>query len=237
MAGVIVLVAFRLIQFSEIAHVIRSSSRETGILLTTFGTGLLVDLEFSIYAGVLLSILLFLRWTATPMVGVAAPDPSTKRRMFRNARLHQLKECPQLVIVRLHGLLYFGSVEYVRRYPRVGESEHPSQRHVLFVPMTSAETDLPAAALLIAEAARWKAKGGSFNIVVKTPRSRRLMNRVGVVKAIGHNHVFGSKGRAIEWIVPTLDQNECAGCTARIFGECPKPATEGQKHSGDATEG
>ncbi|MBV7393464.1 SulP family inorganic anion transporter [Mameliella sediminis] len=224
MAGIIILVAWKLIKFEEITHIVRSSRSETWIAIVTFVTGLLVDLEFSIYAGVLLSLLLFLNWTAHPTLGIAAPDPKAPRRVFRNVELNNLPECPQLVIVRLHGPLYFGSVEYVRRWFRVLETQRPAQRHVLFIAAGSSEFDLPAAEFLIDLARRLRQRGGALHVQVKTPRSLALMRDFGAMApdAVGKAQFHLSKGDAVETIVPQLDPAICDTCPARIFRECPQ---------------
>jgi sulfate permease, SulP family len=52
--------------------------------------------------------------SAHPSLRVSAPivTPSGRRK-FRNADLHGIPECPQIVTLRLDGPLYFGSVEHV----------------------------------------------------------------------------------------------------------------------------
>lgn len=56
MAGVILLVAWRIVDFKEIKHILVTSRSETAIALVTFPSALFVDLEFAIYAGVSLSL-------------------------------------------------------------------------------------------------------------------------------------------------------------------------------------
>ena len=61
MGGVILIVAYNLIDFKHIRHVLKFSKEETSILLTTFFATLFLELEFAIYLGVLLSLVLFLK--------------------------------------------------------------------------------------------------------------------------------------------------------------------------------
>ena len=60
MAGILFLVAWNLIDFKEIAHILKASKRETSVLLITFLSALFLELEFAIFAGVLLSLVLYL---------------------------------------------------------------------------------------------------------------------------------------------------------------------------------
>ena len=59
MGGIILLVAYKLIDFQHIRQTLRFSKSESSILLTTFFATLFLELEFAIYLGVLLSLILF----------------------------------------------------------------------------------------------------------------------------------------------------------------------------------
>lgn len=224
LAGVIILVAWRLIDIPAIRHIMTTSASETAILLTTFVVALAINLEAAIYAGFLMSLALFLKRTAKPFVGIGAPDPSTPQAMFRNAELYNLTECPQILFVRVDGPLYFGSVEYLRRMFRAFEAQRPEQKHMVLIAKGAGEIDMPVADLLIEESQRRSARGGSFHLLVKSPRSLTKLARFRVVKHLGTDHIHLTKTDAISEVVPTVDQNRCANCTARIFRECPSSA-------------
>lgn len=223
MAGVIILVAWKLIDFKELWHIMRTSRGETSIALITFLSTLFIDLEFAIYIGVMLSFLIFLNKSAHPFIGIGAPDPNTKHRVFRAAETHNLPECPQLAFVRMDGPFYFGSVEHVRRKFREIERTRAAQKHMLFMVKGVGEIDLPAAELLIEEARRRKRRNGSFHVQAKQVEAIKRLNRFHVSEALSTEQVHTSKGDAIAEIIPTLDQDICATCTARIFKECPPP--------------
>ncbi len=226
MAGVIILVAWKLIDVKELLHIFRTSRAETSIAVITFLSTLFIDLEFAIYVGVMLSFLIFLNKSAHPFIGIGAPDPNTKHRVFRSAETHGLNECPQLAFVRMDGPFYFGSVEHVRRKFREIERKRAAQKHMLFMVKGVGEIDLPAAELLIEEARRRKRRGGSFHVQAKQVAAIERLNRFHVSEALSTEHVHTSKGDAIAEIVPTLDQAICAKCTARIFRECPEPPAD-----------
>ena len=200
--------------------VMRTSRAETSIAVITFISTLFIDLEFAIYIGVMLSFLLFLNKSAHPFIGIGAPDPNTTHRVFRSSETHGLNECPQMVFVRMDGPFYFGSVEHVRRKFREIERKRAKQKHMLFMVKGVVEIDLPAAELLIEEARRRKRRGGSFHVQAKQVAAIKRLDRFHVSEALSTEHVHTSKGDAIAEIVPTLDQDICATCTARIFRRC-----------------
>ena len=53
MAGILLLVAYRLIDFRHIKTILRSSKSEAVVLLVTFFSTLFIELEFAIYVGVM----------------------------------------------------------------------------------------------------------------------------------------------------------------------------------------
>ncbi len=229
MAGVIILVAWRLIDIEEIKHIFTTSLSETVIAGVTFVSAMLINLEFAIYAGVLLSLGLFLNSTSKPSILVGVPDPDSKRRVFKPAGKDQVDECPQLVIARIEGPLYFGSVEYLRRQFRRFEIERKDQLHMIFIVKGIGEIDMPGADLLIEEAKRRQRRGGTFHLQTKTPKTISKLARYKVIRELSREYIHLSKGDAIAEIVPTLDKSVCATCHKRIFFECeaqPKPVPE-----------
>jgi SulP family sulfate permease len=229
MAGIILVVAWKLIDFKELWHIISSSRAETTIVAGTFLTTLLVNLEFAVYAGVLLSLMFFVSKTSRPMIGIGAPDPRRPMRTFRDASMFKLPECPQIIIAKIDGPLYFGSVEYVRRRFRAIERARPKQKHMLFVTSGTGEIDMAAAELLIEEAHRRKARGGSFHVQSKTPKAISRFDKFHVQEELPGGHTHVSKHDAIREMVALADQDICATCTARIFRECPALPEEDEK--------
>ena len=76
MAGILLIVAYRLIDFHHIANILRTSKRETAVLLTTFFATLFVELEFAIYVGVMLSLVIYLMRTSRPRIATLTPVPT-----------------------------------------------------------------------------------------------------------------------------------------------------------------
>jgi len=110
MAGVILLVAYNLIDFKQIIHVSKSSASETSILVTTLAATLFLELEFAIYLGVLLSLVIFLGRTSYPDIVSLAPgyDPVYKKKNLVDTSPRPVSECPHLKIIRFDMSIYFG---------------------------------------------------------------------------------------------------------------------------------
>ncbi|HSM41470.1 MAG TPA: SulP family inorganic anion transporter [Afifellaceae bacterium] len=221
MAGLILYVAYKLINFREFYHVLESSKSETFVLVSTFIAGVAIELDFAIYVGVIASLSVFLNKSAHPALRVSTPTVSRSgRRKFRNADMHNLPECPQILSVRLDGPLYFGSVEHVEREFRKIERRRYDQKHVVLYLKGVGDVDLAGADLLIEEIREIKKRGGSFEIVALYPPLLRRLRRFHVIDEIGEDNLHISKGDAIAAAIKRIDLEICRKCRARVFLEC-----------------
>ncbi len=81
MAGILFMVAWGLIDFKEIRHILKGSRRETAVMVVTFLGALFLELELAIFAGILLSLVLYLERGLPPPY--RQPGPQS----------HALQEC------------------------------------------------------------------------------------------------------------------------------------------------
>ena len=220
MAGLIMLVAWKLIDFREIRHILTTSPSESVIFVVTFAVVLLVDLEFAIYAGVIVSLSLFLRQTMRPGLPVNVPNAGVPGRPFMSPIHWRLPECPQAFFIRVQGPMYFGAVEYLEKEFRRLERERPDQKHLVLLIDGSVGIDLAGSEWLIEESRNRKENGGSLYLVGRYPPLRRQLDQFHVTKLIGRAYIFRRKREMLAQLVPTLDRSVCATCTKRVFLEC-----------------
>jgi len=221
MAGLILFVAWKLIDIKEITHIATSKSPETVILLLTLVAGLFVELDFAIYVGVITSLCVFIFESAHPVLPITVPVVSPLgARKFRDAERHNLEQCPQLVTFRLDGPLYFGSVEHVERKIKEMRRKSPKQKHMIFYLKGVGKIDLAGADLLIETIRDVKSKGGSFRIVALFPPLINSLRKLHVIEELGEDHLFNSKGEAVADATKDLDRKICKACMRDVFLEC-----------------
>lgn len=221
MSGVILIVAYNLIDFHHIKHIIKSSKSEMAILLTTFFATLFLELEFAIYLGVILSLVLFLAKTSTPDIVTLAPDddPKAEKRSLVDINAKPVKQCPQLKIIRIDMSIYFGSLDYVQnRISQIVENERI--HNILIVGSGINLIDLSGGEMLVTEAKRLEKLGGGLYFVGLKPSVYDFIGRSCFVSKIGNKHFFDSKRNAIRYIYGKLDRDICATCNALVFEEC-----------------
>ena len=220
-AGLILYVAYRLPDYAEILHLIRTSTAETAIAAITFFVGIAANLETAIFLGTLCSLAVFLGKSASPALVVGAPDTSGEGRKMRNAVLFDLPECPSVLVLRLDGPLFFGSVDALNAKFRQYAIQRPAQSKMILILHGVGEVDLAGVELIELEIERRRAVGGDVYIVAHYPPMVKKLRSLGLIAAVGEDHIFDNKGAAIAAAQASVAPNICATCTTRIFLECP----------------
>ena len=230
MAAILLMVAYSLVDVHHIATIVRTSRAEAAILLATFLATLFLHLEFAIYVGVLLSLMVFLQRTARPTLRNAVPAPGIGSYHF----IAQTNEpdCCQLKMVFVDGAIYFGAVDHVQRHLREVDAEHPAHKHLLVLAPGINFIDSSGAELLAQEARRRKALGGALYFHRLPPPVVETLARAGHLPEIGPENLFNIGQDVIAAIYPKLDSNVCRSCTTRIFRQCQGALPNGQARDG-----
>ena len=221
MAGVILLVAYNLIDFNNIKKTFAFSRSESVIFTATFLATLLFELEFAIYLGVLLSLMFFIAKTATPEIHTLAfgSPPGEGVRKLQSIRKSPLVQCPQLKIIRIDMSIYFGSINHIQK--QINQIvDNQRIYHILIVASGVNFIDLAGMEGLLIENKRLKELNGSLYFVSVKSSVLEFMEKVHFVDDIGHENFFESKEQAIHMIFDRLDRSKCEKCQALIFNEC-----------------
>jgi len=218
MGGVILFVAFKLIDFPHIKEIVRSSRSETLVLAATFCGTLFFEIEFAIYTGVLLSMAIYLTRTSHPHVDVMVPDAQDPHRQLVELPGEGMRECPQLKILKVNGSLFFGAASHVSEILEKSDENTPA--HLLIIGYGINFIDVSGALVLEQEALRRKKMGRSMFLCRFNPKARKFLCQGGFIEEIGQNRLFETEYQAIASIFRQLDRSVCATCDARIFDEC-----------------
>ncbi|MDH3690200.1 MAG: SulP family inorganic anion transporter [Gammaproteobacteria bacterium] len=218
MAGLLFLVAWRLIDFHHIKTIIRADRKETVVMAVTFFGTLFLELEFAILLGVMLSLMIYLRQTSKPRVLPRVPDPNSPHRKFTSSVT--LPECPQLKMIRIDDSLYFGAVAYVREMFRRFREHYPEQKHLLLLTKGINHVDIAGAELLLDEAIARRQVGGELYLYRLKDSASDVLERGGYMEKLNRKNMYDSKEDAIHSIFNRLDKTICKRCDKRIFQEC-----------------
>ena len=221
MAGIILIVAYNLIDFQSIKKTFTYSKSESVIFTATFLSTLLFELEFAIYLGVLLSLMLFIAKTSAPEVHTLAfgSPPGEDIRKLQSIRKTPLVQCPQLKIIRIDMSIYFGSINHIQKQiSRIVDNQRIY--HILIVASGVNFIDLAGIEGLLIEHRRLKALNGDLYLVDVKSSTYEFMEKVNFVNEIGRENFFESKEEAIHIVYDRLDRSKCEKCQALVFKEC-----------------
>ena len=223
MAGILFVVAWGLVDRHHIGEIVRASHQEAAVLGATFAATLTLDLEFAIYIGVLLSLMLYLNRTSRPGLEDVKPYPGQFPPAFSAAT--GLPDCPQLKIVRLNGSIFFGAVNHLQEALAQIDEREPMHRHLLLVASGINFVDLAGAQLLAQEARRRRALGGALYVFHMKDEPLAMLRRCGAFNAIGAENFFALGSDVIGVLFKRLNPSVCASCTRRIFAPCNTEAS------------
>jgi len=226
MAAILLLVAYSLVDVHHIRAVVKTSRAEGAVLLATLLATLFMHLEFAIYVGVLLSLMLFLERTARPAIRNAVPAPGEGSYHF----IAQTTEpdCCQLKMMFIDGALYFGAVDHVQRHLREVDADQPSHKHLLLLAPGINFIDSSGAELLVQESRRRRLLGGGLYFHRLQPSAVEVLERAGHLQEIGRENLLAVSQNAIDAIYPKLDSEICRNCPTRIFKQCQGALPNGE---------
>ena len=226
MAAILLMVAYALVDIQHIKSIVRTSRAEAAILLATFLATLFLHLEFAIYVGVLLSLMVFLERTARPTLRHAVPAPGVGSYHF----IAQTTEpdCCQLKMVFIDGAIYFGAVDHVQRHLRDIDAHQPAHKHLLVLAPGINFVDSSGAELLAQEARRRRAMGGALYFHRLPQPVVETLERAGHLQEIGRENLFSIGQDVIGAIYPKLNSDVCRTCPSRIFKQCQGALPNGE---------
>ena len=181
------LAAWNLFDIPRFKLTLRTSRNETAILLATFLSTLLFSLDFAIYVGVILSLVLYLQKIAHPMLGGVDFEP-----LHRKARESDPACTPPLRVVRLDGSIFFGSVEHVRSRLAELAGEHEGRSLIILAEGLN-RLDIAGLELLLDERKSLQQNGGDLYIIGMKPYLRRKLQHSPYWEMLGgETHLFES---------------------------------------------
>ncbi len=218
LSSVLIVVAYQLIRVEDIWRTLRATRSDAAVMVVTFLFTVFLNIEFSIYVGVLLSIGLHLAKTSHPRIYSVIPDPATGK-MIGFARG---QTCCQMDILQIEGSVFFGSAVFVLENLQRRLRHHPQVNHLLIRLHQVNTLDASGIHILEIMLDQVRERGGGIYFSGVNQRVFDVLNNSGFLKDIGHTQIRNTTGAAIrqamrESFCPAV----CAACEAAIFRECP----------------
>jgi SulP family sulfate permease len=219
MAPILMLVAWNMSERKEFAHVLKTKTSDSIILLITFLLTVFTNLTTAVEVGLILAVLLFVkRMSEILNVAKGLPDPTDKHEKVKAHMVNEGHDCPQISIYTIEGPLFFGAansfeksiLETIRARPKI------LLLRMSKVPFmdTTGESNI---ASLVKHLEKF---GGIILMSGIQPQPLVVLKRTGLYDLIEADHFFEHTGDAIDYALSHLDYSKCLGCKHFAFREC-----------------
>jgi len=217
LAAVLIVVAYGMFNVEEIKRIALGTRGDAAIMVVTFLSTLLLQIEFAVLTGILLSLAYYLMKTSTPRIHFVTPDVN-----FKHFGVHEGKpHCPQLGIVEILGDLYFGAIAHVEDAVHDHSQLYPSQRFLLIRMGRVNHVDFSGIHALETMLIGYRERGGDLYFVDVNQDVHRAMRLSGFLEHLGEANILSEDSSISDLFHRVLDPAVCIyECSVRVFKEC-----------------
>lgn len=201
-SGVILFVAYRLIDFKSMKTIFRSSRSETSIMVATAFSAIVFDLEFAIYLGVVMSLTLYVLRMARPYVVMMVRHPEDPNSPWREVtEASEFGGHENIHAIRVVGSIFFGALTHLSdRIDEIVEVD-TKVRHFLLLCDGIDFIDVAGAQMLVDTVQQIRADGRDLYLAEMRPGVKAVLDRGGFTKEIGEEHFLSTREAACSLLV------------------------------------
>lgn len=197
LASLIILAVIGLINIHGFIHDWKSQKYDGIVGIITFIATLYYapHIDYGIFVGVALSIILFIRRRMKPEIAYLSKHPDTT---FRNRERFALKQCKQIAVIRFNGPLVFKNVNYLENVFLRTTSSMPELKYIVLVGNAINEIDASGDFMLASFVDRIRETGIDLFITGLNDSVMDSMKRTLLYYKIGDDHFFRNVAQAVD---------------------------------------
>lgn len=213
LAGMLLVVAYGMVDRHALKLSLTATRSDRAAVIVTFLATIFLHLEYAVFIGVGLSIVLYLARISRPDVRRWNPPES----MTGGDAAAQ--PCPQLPIIQVDGSLFFGSMSYVKDSLLRILRANPKARHLAIRMGAVNHLDASGAHGLEEIIDELHRRGGNLLLLEPKMEILHVLDNAGLLERIGTSNIIHQRTRdAIVKILPQLNDDICSTCTINAFG-------------------
>jgi SulP family sulfate permease len=225
LAGILLIVAYNMVDKDQLKLAFQATRTDRRVLFFTFLATLFLELEFAVFVGVFVSILLFVRKVSTPDVEHLIPRRShLKVRPVRPGEA----TCPQVSIFQVKGGFFFGAVSSIEEaLEQANEGKHSK----IFVLRMKSVPMIDATGIMLLESLleHHQGHGGVMYLPGAAADVRRVFAWSRFHEKAGEAYLPATTGEAIAHAFEHhIDIRICASCPLSVFQECEAARAAGK---------
>lgn len=219
MAPILMVVAWNMSERKEFAHILRTKTNDSIVLVLTFLLTVFVNLTAAVEVGLILAVILFVKRMSDALrVSKVLPDRAAKHEKMRSHVVTDGHDCPQISIYTIDGPLFFGVANTFEKSIMDTLNLKPK---VLLLRMGNVPfMDMTGESNLDSLVKHFTKQGGIVLISGIQSQPLAILNKTGLYHFIGANHFFAHTGDAVNYALTQLERNKCLGCKNFAFHEC-----------------
>lgn len=190
LAAIIIVAVFGLVNVKEAIHLWKSSNLDFWLLLTTFIATLFLGIEYGIFAGVGMSIIILIFRTSKPYIAVLGAVPDSD--FYKNCdRFNDVIIEEDILVIRFDAQLFFANSSYFRdNLDELAKKKGDQLKLIVIDAESINRVDSTGTDVLMDRVSYYQKKGVTFYFAgVKGP-VRDSLFRAGILNIIDINHFF-----------------------------------------------
>ena len=190
LAAIIIVAVFGLVNVKEGVHLWKTNNLDFWLLFTTFISTLFLGIEYGIFAGVGLSIIILIFRTSKPYIAVLGAVPDSD--FYKNSeRFCDVVLEDDILVVRFDAQLFFANASYFRdNLDELADKKGKALKLIVIDAESINRVDSTGVDMLMDRITYYKKKGVTFYLAgVKGP-VRDSLFRAGILNIIDVNHFF-----------------------------------------------
>jgi SulP family sulfate permease len=188
LAGILIVVAFNMVNWRSVHMVMRTTRSDAITMVATFASAFIFPLDYALYVGVGVSLVLFLRKAQMPQVQELVYDAASGFHE-RDASLE--RATPEIAILHIEGNVFFGAADLVEE--KIAHVARQENLHVVILRIKRAGTIDATFLLAIQKLAEEMIKRDKMLLISGvTGDVETIFRRSGFDRIIGRENIFYS---------------------------------------------
>ncbi len=205
LVAIIMMAVLGLVHLNELVHAFRVQKYDGVIGAITFIATLVSapHLDRGILLGLILTLLSYLiRSTKSKVSFISRVDDD----FFGCTKKYQLKECPYLMILKLHGSLIFANSKNIQAKILYEANRRKNLKHIILLAGAINEIDASGEIVLTSIIQRLKSMNIKITLVGMSEEVKETLRRTEVYKEIGEESLINTINQAVHIVHPPLHQ-------------------------------
>ncbi|PLS07290.1 SulP family inorganic anion transporter [Neobacillus cucumis] len=218
MAPILMVVAWNMSERKVFAHILKTKSTDSIVLLVTFLLTVFVNLTTAVESGLVMSAILFVkRMSDVTITAKALPNPQNKQGKVETSMVTDTHDCPQFSIFNVEGPLFFGAAQTFEKTIMETINYRPK---ILLLRMSKVPLMDTTGEAILRSIVKHFSKSGIVLISGLNSQPESVLKKTGLFDLIGQTHFFEHTGDAIQYGLSKINENKCLGCKHFAFREC-----------------